>query len=313
MNSLPFTNRNPQVRGYSPRYVGPRATTVAVQVQGNFFWAMQQGMTPTLTLGATTFRPVESTTTRLGFELPAMLLRGAAGGMPTSSLELVAPYEKGRVFHSIRPGTFRLLVTTLPAHPVTELTVTSTREVTGRERQSLTQPPNGAGWRVNSWVDCKYHIDPHLISASQGWWIEPSTVSVEYLSRGVEARGRAHTQNVSITGFMVVGETWPNCDPLGVISSDSGDITYQVRYEESRPTHTTTNETIDVLAGNPDFTWGDQLAVPVARGHWTLHARLWDGTVLEGSSTDTSSNRYLWVRDQGDTVEIAVAPPERLT
>jgi hypothetical protein len=309
MNTLPFTNKNPQVRAYTPRYVGPRSSTVVVEVQGNFAWAMQKGMAPTLTVADTTYRPVQSTTTRVGFEIPAGAL-AHSNGLATTSMELVAPYEKGRVIKSVRPGTFQLLIVTLPARPVAELTVVSTRDVVGRETHTITQPPNGTGWRVQSWGDCKYHKDSHAFSADAGWQIDPSTITVNYLSRGVPARGKATILNAQITGFTAVGETWPNCDPFGIASYDSGDITYEVQYTLSRTTHTDTNETLDLLASNPDLSWGDQVTAPVARDRWTVRARMWDGSVYQTSSANTSGNGALRVRAQGDSIEVIVTAPE---
>lgn len=304
LNSLPFTNKNPQVRSYTPHYVGPRETEVTFEVSGNFVWAHETGKAPTLKVGGTTYRAAVTTST-LAFTIPAADLPHGSG-VTTTRMEMIVPYEKGKVVKTVHPGTFHLLVGTLPARPVTELTVVSTRDVVGTATSPRTQPPDGLGWRVQSWDTCKYQRDAHVIGADMGWWIEPSSIRVNYLRRGTESRGRATIHDVQVTSFQVLGETWPNC--TWGISYDSGDITYEVTYTLTQPSHTEKNERVDLLAANPDFSWGDQLSAPVG-GRWTVHARMWDGSVYEASSANTSSNGVLKIRDQGDDIEIMVTAP----
>ncbi len=313
INSLPFTNKNPQVRGYTPRFVNPRSDTIQVQIQGNFVWAMEAGKQVTLRLGSATYSPNENTTNRIGFAIPSVAFPSAATRMSGTTMELNAPYEKGKVFKKIEPGVFHLLVTTLPPAPLTELTVTSTRSVSGVEELTSTAPAGGAGWRVQSWKSCNYESDLHNISADPGGWqIVPSTVTVHYLQRGVEARGKASTLAVTPLGFVAKGETWPNCDPTKNISFDSGDITYEITYKQVRPTSSQRDETVDLLAAHPGLTWGDQLVAPVASGSWTLHARLWDGSLMEARGTDSQTSDYLKVKDQGDAIAVSIPAPDDL-
>jgi hypothetical protein len=312
VNSLPFANRNPQVRSYSPQFVRPSdADTVQIVVDGNFFWAYQENLPITLELEGHDYEANLDITSQVGFEVPASVFASQPDRFSRVSATLTVPYEKGIVFKSTRPGVFQLLLTVLPTSPVRALTVTSEVQVSGIESRTLTMPAGasmaGGGWRVNSWQDCQNHDDPHSFSASPGGWsIEPSSVAAVISNQGRHPTASgADILAASTTGFVVRGWTTAHCF-LG-ISNGSGDITYFVTYTETRPTSTASAETRDLLP----LRWGDQRVVPVARGHWTVHVELWNGTVLDFARTD-SSNPYVSVTDDGDTVTVKAASPETL-
>src|SRR5205823_7428437 len=87
INSLPFTNKNPQVRSYTPRVATAAVNgSVQVTVDGNFFWASQKKLEVLLRAEGVTYKPNESTTARVGFALPAELLRRTPGGLDRASL-----------------------------------------------------------------------------------------------------------------------------------------------------------------------------------------------------------------------------------
>jgi hypothetical protein len=319
LNSLPLTNKNPQVRDYTPKVVSTRSADVQIRVMGNFYYAMESGKAVQLKAGSATYAPTESTTTQVGFTVPAGVLTAASGPDKVArvSVELTAPYEKGVVFKTLQPGTFRLLLTTLPTKPVTSLLLANDKTVTGLEQRALTQPPGadagGPGWRVNSVATCNPESDSHTFSATSGWRIVPSTVSIHYIARGYAPRAEATVVSASVTAFTVAGHTIPNCDWTKNISWDSGDMTYYVTYVEQRSTTTTSNEVINLMAAPyGGLSWGDQVVVPVSRGGWTVTATLWDGTKLSTAGTD-QRNPYLKVTDQGDNVKVELVSAEKLT
>ena len=316
VNSLPFTNKNPQVRTYSPEYLGRRGSNVQIQVSGNFFYASEQKKAVTLTVGGQTFNPDLNTTTTVGFSVPASSFPQASDSPTPVTLTLTAPYEKGSLFKkSIVPGTFRLLVTSLPANPIKSLTLTNTTTVHGTETTSKTAPgeyaTSGTGWRVESWSSCKDQNDSHDVSPDPGGWrIVTSSITVNYIARGYAPRGKAEVTTAQPSGFNVQGHTQANCF-LGV-SSNSGDIQYYVSYTEARDTTTTSNQTVDLEATHPGFSWGDTLSQPVTPHAWTVKAVLWDGRTLETSGSN-NSNPYIQVADKTDHVEVSLTTPGSLS
>lgn len=321
VNSLPFTNKNPQVRIYSPEFLGRRGSNVQIRVSGNFFYASEKNKAVTLAVGGQTFNPDLNTTTTVGFSVPASSFAQASDSPTPITLTLTAPYEKGLVFKKIVPGTFHLLVTSLPANPVKSLTLTNTKTVHGTETTSTVAPPeyatSGTGWRVESWSSCKDQSDSHTIAADPGGWrIVTSSIGVNYIARGYAPRGRAEVTTASPTGFNVQGHTESNCACVPItgpcISNNSGDIQYYVSYKEERDTTTTSNETVDLKATHPGFSWGDTLSEPVTPHAWTVKAVLWDGRTLETSASN-NSNPYIQVADKTDHVEVSLTTPGTLS
>ena len=316
INSLPITNKNPQVRTYSPEYLGRRGSNVQIQVSGNFFYASEQNKAVTLSVGGQTFQPDLNTTTSVGFSVPASAFPQATDSPTPVSMTLTAPYQTGSLFgKSIVPGTFHLLVTGLPTNPIKSLTLTNTTTVRGTEKISKVAPAqyatSGIGYRVQSWSSCTDQAETDTISADPGGWsIVPSSIAINYISRGYAPRGQADIAAASPTGFSVQGHTQANCI-LGV-SSNSGDIQYYVSYTEQRDTTTSSTNPADLLAANPGFSWGDSISQPVTPHAWTLKAVLWDGRTLETSSS-SNSNPYIQVADKTDEVEVSLITPGSLS
>lgn len=80
VNSLPLTNKNPQVSSYDPSYAAPQdlhGQTVPVTVHGNFVYAYQKKTQPQLTWpGAPTPLMGAAVTTQvLSFDVPASVSR----------------------------------------------------------------------------------------------------------------------------------------------------------------------------------------------------------------------------------------------
>lgn len=308
VNSLPFTNRNPQVRAYTPTVTASSRGDVHVVVSGNFYWASHEGTAVSLSADGQQFTAAGNTTTRLDFVVPAAFFASSADAVTYKTLTLTAPYEDGSIFNDeIVPGVFNLLVTVLPTAPIRELTLTNRVVTAGEERRSITQPPGastlGGGWRVNAWEDCDDEIDSHTFAASGGGWsIDTATVKIDYSARGVASRSWAQVDTVSPTAFVVSGHALEHC--YAGISSDSGDVTYFVTYDEVRPTETQA----DVQTAVP-LRWGDEVDLPVTRGSWSVHAVLWDGSEHTWRATD-DDNPYVQITEEGDSVHIEAPLPD---
>lgn len=307
INTLPFANKNPQVRAFSPRFVTAAANQpVAVSVKGNFVWAAEKKMDVTLVVGGATYKAAENITSSLQFLVPASAFASLPDRAQRVSMELHTPYESGVIFKSRPVGVFRLLTTVLPAAPVKKVTVTNDAPVQGTEYRTVTAPADGSGWNLRSWDGCVDKSDTHVISADAGWTIDVPSVTVQYGMQTPDAlAAKAMVRTVSPTGFVVSGYTVAHCF-LG-ISNGSGSLNYSVTYTESRTVHSTqtTVRTLDPIG------WGGEQVVPVTRGKWRVRAELWDGTVVESAGA-SRSNPYLSIDDQGDYAKVTMISPSQI-
>ena len=308
INSLPFTNKNPQVTSYTPRLTAAPSPSgsVEVTVNGNFVWAFQKQLQPSLHVGGTSYEPNELTTQQLGFSLPAAIFTSQPDALSPVSLELIAPYESGVIFKSVTPGTFHLLVTVLPPSPVKSLTLSTVTTQPGTATNVVTEPAgassSGGGWHLDSF-DCKDHDLTETISADNGWTIVPSTAQVTYIENK-SPNAASVSLAVAQSSITVTARTKANCF-LGV-SDGSGDISFFVTFTEEQPVTKITPVTKTLTLG-----WGDQLVEPVTLHNWEVSATLFNGTVLQFSGTD-NSHEYLSVLDQGTTVQISAPSTDNL-
>ena len=316
VNSLPFTNKNPQVRTYSPEYLGRRGSNVQIQVSGNFFYASEQKKAVTLTVGGQTFNPDLNTTTTVGFSVPASSFPQASDSPTPVTLTLTAPYEKGSLFKkSIVPGTFHLLVTSLPANPIKSLTLTNTTTVHGTETTSKTAPgeyaTSGTGWRVESWNSCKDQNDSHDVSPDPGGWqIVTSSITVNYIARGYAPRGEAEVTRRSRPGSTCRGTRRRTATARSAISPATSSTTCPIPRRGTPPRPATRQSTWKPrIPGSPG---GDTLSQPVTPHAWTVKAVLWDGRTLETSGSN-NSNPYIQVADKTDHVEVSLTTPGSLS
>jgi hypothetical protein len=140
-NSLPLSNKEPQVRDYTPDFVaGAAPGTVRVRVRGNFFYASRKKYEPTLVAGTLKLKPTEATTQRLSFEVPpAALPTGSPSAIVSTTLRLVVPYSRRflLVFKRARRATFQVQLGIVPSSPGV-LAYTPTVDVPQSSRNTLT-------------------------------------------------------------------------------------------------------------------------------------------------------------------------------
>lgn len=324
-NTLPFSNKNPQVTSYTPVYysVVQADGTVPVTVSGNFQYAFEQKMTPTMTWDglATPLNAGTLITQSMTFYVPAALLQANAQTIRRVQLTLNIPYQSGTLFKSIEPGVFRLTVSVLPRSPVKGLVLHNVFQKTENppppplQRKTFTQP-EGTPWHVFSYDCQKKDVTEGPFMPDVKWAIDTSSVHVNTsYPRG------SQNQNVGLInapgGITVRIQTFPNCF-LGV-SNGSGDVYVSVKYTETYqpptppPVTTDTPVTVDLLSTLGALGWGGSYEVGVTPGKWSLDAVLFDGTTRTYSATDTA-NPYLGVIYQqgSQTVKISGAPTQEL-
>jgi hypothetical protein len=260
------------------------------------------------------------TTQELTFFPPSSIFHREPADPPLRSVNLTLniPYEKGKIFKSIKPGEFRLTVTLLPA-PVKSLVLHDVRNKTDdpplppKQEQSFVQP-NGGELHVYSY-DCAdkdemlgpYH--PH-----QGWKIDPGTIKINKGYTRGDQRSSVQLVDSTENSVSVRIRTWANCF-LG-ISDGSGNVYVSLEYTEwyqpPKPKPTTTES--EITTNLSALTWGGSVIQGVTEGRWRLDAVLFDGTVRSYNSTDVT-NPYLKVEyKQGSgTVNISAVTTDSLT
>ena len=148
-NSLPLSNKQPQVRDYTPDFVTSSAPgSIRLRVRGNFLYAAQKKYRPTLILGTLRLGPAENTTQSLSFDVPpAALPAGSPSAIQTASIAVVVPYPVRRLlfFKRTRKATFHLELGIVPDSPGT-ITFTPTVNVPAEHVHTL----NSAKIKVDS-------------------------------------------------------------------------------------------------------------------------------------------------------------------
>jgi len=310
INTLPFANLNPQVTSYSPIFVAspPAGTTTEITINGNFFWAFQQKLTPTMQTGGVTYQPNLVETQQLGFALPGSAFAQFTNQLAAVSLELDAPYKEGVIFKSIKPGVFRLLVTSLPQSPVQSLTLTTQHSSTSTITNNLTYPPGASasgGELHQDSFDCQTHIKAYVANADIGFTIVPTSAVpvITFNKNGVTSEQVVAT--VTNNQVVLTASTYPNCF-LG-ISNGSGDIYFYVTYVEQKQQTTTGPQATPI-----NIRWGDQLSLPVTPNQWMVHAVMFDGTIFDATDTN-HTNQYLSVTNNGPFVQIKASSTKDLS
>jgi hypothetical protein len=272
INSLPFTNKNPQVTSYSPRFTAttpgqsgrdgrPRELRVGVReetqpdVEG---WRGHLPAQPRDHPGARLLRAGQP------FHVEGCDRAGVAGAGDSlragPRVQVGGPWcvptARGRAagFPGAQPGA------------------DTDHLVVGNSDEDDDGAPgaaeSGGGWHLDSF-DCRDHSLTQSVRADPGWTIQPSTAAIGYSWN--KNPGGANVSLVSGQSQIVVkANTYARCF-LG-ISNGSGSITFYLTYTQEQPWQSGKEETIPLT-----IRWGDKLVVPVPPGHWQLNAQLSTG------------------------------------
>lgn len=215
VNEIPFTDKNPQVTSYSPHFIQQgNSATIQVTINGNFVYAAQAHLTPTLDVNGTTIHPV---------------------------------------FHSTALDSFSLLITVLPAKPVTSLTLYTKQQ--GEITQNIVEPPGApasGGWYLESYSTCQTQTFTDKFGADPGWTIIPSSVSAQIISErdpgNVQVTAIGDTASAQINAMTEPGGF---CVP-GIGSNGSGDVNFYLTYTEEQSTYSTVSTPVSIgWSSNP--------------------------------------------------------------
>lgn len=254
-NSIPFSNKYPQLGSVSPTSVAPGTGALPFTALGNFVDASREGYLPTLQVGSG--KPISASTNYRGslqFLVDVSGFPHGAGLLyPTITIKI--PYRKCTLFFFAckHIAEFDTLVTSLPPSPGS-LTYDTDYVTTGIERNETTSPNQHLDARNGDQKGVCLHVGP-----SPGWtYIDPSTVRP---INGV-ASGDQHLDgscsNDSNAGWIatVIQHHFPNCC--------DGYIDFQLDYVQWRNTIVHNPSSIQVPLNwneslletfNPTGTW----------------------------------------------------------
>lgn len=303
VNTLPFGHLEPQLTSFTPRSVVKRSgPNTLVDFHGNFFYASQARLTPTLAVAGVTLQPSVNTTNELGFEVPLGDFPEPVTGLGSTPMTLNVPYQSGIVIKSTRPGTFRILITTLPSSPVTSAVVTNTTHTTGSRNQPVSFPATGQHWYISSLDGHDHHIELQAPTPPTGWSIDPGSAQI-HIESSVEMKSQPYFSTLDQHGLAVhVDTTSCRVGPFG--SCGTGRIQLYVTYDLVQAFDIPNVTTTKVVLG-----WGDTRTFTVTRNEWRVDVGLFNGSTLQVGPPGETSNPYLKIEDAGTTVRISTAPP----
>lgn len=302
-NSLPFSNKMPQLTTINPHFLNPTSDTT-LTFGGNFVYAGDPRYQPKLTLNNKEYRGTNITTQALSFTIPAADIAPlyAAHNYAFIPTSLTVPWkDSGYIFSSTVKDVYTIGVALLPAMPTQSLIVEYTSTTTQRVSQvktSQTFSENGNRYYPIHWKTINEFIYP-----DNGWEVDiTQTPSVNFT---IEHGGPDNAK------YSVVEPLSPSQIVVAVTlycgsGSDMGICHFNVSFAQFQD-QTTTNtrtQTID------NFKWGDQLALQPNSGETItkITAVTYDGKTLEFAGADFS--HYLKVSISGDTWTIQADLPD---
>lgn len=320
MSQIPFTNKNPRVTGYTPRFTTPATSDAGLllRLDGAFSGAAEPGYTPVLKVNGTevTNALKSNVLTRLEFLLPGKLFTQPDHTSPDITVEL--PYEKGSIFHKkIVPGIFHFSIATLPNTPVRNVILSTTVPVKVQHTQEVTTQQFGY-----SSLDCKPHSDSLDFSPQAGWYIDTTSVRINVLEG--YPRGPSGTVTgpqlsaVGPTGFTVKISTAPACFwPIVEGGRTHFTVSYRMVQTVDGDPKTETCSLDQPRAGCPNLAlqWdgSNDVAVPQNPGRWSLALVLFNGTnIAVGPGAGAPANPWVSIHDLGTHVQFSATALDKL-
>jgi hypothetical protein len=283
ISRLPFAERTPLVKKYSPSFVATNANaTFLVSIQGSRLGSGD----PALKFGATACMRNTHTDRELRFACPSRLLGTPTSVVPvTGHLSLARPktfWQKVQFWKAAESTQYDIGIVTVPAL-LGEFTGRAVLSTTTRERQQRTGPHVGhmndhcQGGRTHDWV----------MNASAGWSIEEGSVTLHTVSCS-SASTCPQLQNVGSSGFVIHGVTTNNgaCGPFGIPKDGRGFMESYATWSEYRDVVQDVDQPLPPGA----ITWGSDTSIrlPESSKGFVLEVRRVDST----SSTITGAGPF---------------------
>ena len=306
-DTLPFANKEPQVRSVSPPYIVPKdaasSNDLEINFLGNFPGSSADGYAPYLKSGGKTFQ-AHNTTDKLTFLIPQGVLFSQtapqANRLQFANVSLILPWQADKffgLFHTRREDHFDVLVGSLPASPGTITvihTVTGTIPAiqdfcSGNYHQASTKEAGNNDDKDHHWPT----------TPDSGWHV---------------VRGTSHTKIGSVQGDVALPSLVSD-DADSVVytattihhtAGSSGSIDFSVCFKETQDQPTSHADSQPVA-----LKWGDSKAFDYASGTWQVTFVDFTGTSSDFRAPD-NHNPFLIVDEQGGKLLLRIQDPDKL-
>lgn len=285
-NTLPFANHEPQVLAYSPRFTTNASSggPTVIAITGNFFHAATQGYAPVLRVGSVVVSPVEVTTSRIAFAMPADATPSTPDKITTALAVLEVPFMSG-LLKSRAVASFRLLLGTLPPAPgKVGITCTTTTKVSFREHKST------QSWQQHSSND---DLDSTNCGPNYpGWSIDPESVRfvVEWSQGDENDQWSKQQRTVHPTVCYFVHTVHHRF-------GTSGKVNWHYEFDVTQE-----RDVANVTTGELPLRWGDSRSFQCAPNAWKVTFDSFLGQHVE--FTGEGSEKYIRVVIQGGGITV---------
>jgi hypothetical protein len=292
-NTVPFSNKYPQVRSITPNAVAAYEDPVFVQVLGNFVDSSRKGYQPNITINDQVVMSSTVLTTALGFMVPQRFLPHGAG-LSYPQVKVIVPYRHCSFlwFACHKIANFSTVITSLPPSPGS-ITFYTDYETAGYTRKQTTSPilPLDSHDGDHQRVCLKVGPEP-------GWSnIDPYTVALRDFWGGGDYHvdGSCSTDLVAGWAVSVIQHHWPNCC--------DGAVHFRLDFVEYKPSteHHPTQEELTIK-------WGEAIMRTFdPRGTWRAVYHQFGGKDVPFGPGAPNDNKYVSWTQAGNQVTFSTA------
>ncbi|MEZ4784821.1 MAG: hypothetical protein R3F28_12195 [Candidatus Kapaibacterium sp.] len=304
VNALPFRPHEPQLSGSEPRSVTPGVTSyeVAIRCKGNFEYAAQKDLRPSLKVGESEYYPSAVSTEEITFLVPTSIINQAGspasnGGPSYAIADLTIPWKTGGflgLFKKRKNNTYKMILGVLPTtpgrirlmHRVHGTNIEKRRFTSGKFYQSSAEDGGN---------DDKKNV-PYSITPTSGWTLIRNTHSFDQ----IWSKGKWSQSFRGDDGNRLVYEVTTIHKVIGT----SGQVQFSLSFDESRVVPTVSEEWEEI-----DLRWGDSRTFPFGTNDWKVVFDGFDGS-HEEFVTSSATSKYLKINSTSTSVVISTVDPK---
>jgi hypothetical protein len=307
VTALPFSNKEPQVRAITPRFVVPsESVPIVISFEGNFPNSSEQGFEPYLQIAGKRYK-AQNDNQHLNFNIPAGTVFHSnsadnAGRLQFAHVTLTVPWSKSTAYglwHTRKEDHFDLIVGSLPISPgKIALIHTTTAQVPVPPKDFQSGPFHQASDRAAGNNDDKNH--PYSVTPDTGWHVVRNTSIFKVFF----AHGDWSQSFVSDDGNRVQYNV--TTIHHGLTGGSSGSVDFRILFKE-----TTTQAQVSTTTENIEIEWGKSKAITYDAGTWRIVYTSFDDKHYEFIGPD-AANPFLEIRNDGGSTVVTTKDPATL-
>ncbi|MEG9435378.1 hypothetical protein JAO29_04270 [Edaphobacter sp. HDX4] len=295
-NTLPITNKIPQVTSFSGNVVAPNiAGDIIISIAGNFVYVGEDGYDAQLTLGDFTTPNKIKTTQSLTFQIPHDNFAPSPNSVSYVPFTVTIPYKVTHlgIFHSKETMTFNFVAIVLPPAPGYYILQTS---ALGDTRQEIPDSCTGLIW------DSSDNDDDAVRGANMtdGYQCMTETVSYHFTreegDQGSDWFDLGNASTATFVGWHFKTEH----HGLGT----SGKLTVNLNFRKYK----NVQQMQTAVGPSTPLLWGDSKVITIdPSATWKITFNQFNGVSKDYSSSDRS-NPYLSISSAGNQLTLKVIP-----